>query len=54
MSIVTSEKGSIGEVMDVRRFNSLKKLLRVTAFVKRFIQNLKQKKERGRSDAWYN
>ena len=47
MSIVSSEKGSIGKVMDVRRFNSLKKLIRVTAYVKRFIQNLKQKKRKG-------
>ena len=32
----------IGSVMDIYRFNSLVKLLRVTGYVKRFIEQLKR------------
>ena len=34
---------SIENVIDTKRFNSLKKLLRVTSWVKRFVNNLKKK-----------
>ena len=36
---------TVGSVIDINRHSSLGKLLRVTAFVKRFISNLKRKKE---------
>ena len=34
---------SIENVIDIKRFNSLKKLLRVTSWIKRFVNNLKMK-----------
>ena len=34
---------SIENVIDIKRFNSLQKLLRVTSWVKRFVNNLKKK-----------
>ena len=34
---------SIKSVIDIKRFNSLRKLLRVTSFIKRFVNNLKKK-----------
>ena len=34
---------SIKNVIDIKRFNSLQKPLRVTSWVKRFVKNLKQK-----------
>ena len=34
---------SIKNVIDIERFNSLQKLLRVTSWVKRFVNNLKKK-----------
>jgi len=48
------EAGRATNFAEVETKNAFKKLLRVTAYVKRFIQNLKQKKEKGRNDAWYN
>ena len=33
---------SIENVIDIKRFNSLQKLLRVTSWVKRFVNNLKK------------
>eukprot|EP00794_Sanderia_malayensis_P018484 gene18484-biopygen15573 len=42
MVAVESKKG-ISEIMDIKRFSSLKKLFRVIAYVRRFIYNLKQK-----------
>ena len=35
--------GGLGEVIDVSKFGSLEKLLRVTCFVQRFVLNLKAK-----------
>ena len=47
MSVVTGKKARVSNVIDVeKRFNSLGKLLNVTAWVRRFICNLKQKVER--------
>ena len=43
MSVVSSEKHSIGEIIEIARFSSLNRLFKVTAYVMRFIQNLKQK-----------
>ena len=34
---------SIETVVDIKRFNSIQKLLRVTSWVKRFVNNLKKK-----------
>ena len=34
---------SVENVIDIKRFNSLQKLLRVTSWVKRFVNNLKKK-----------
>ena len=34
---------SVKSVIDINRFNSLRKLLRVTSFIKRFVNNLKKK-----------
>ena len=45
-TVVTDEAAKIGNVIDIERFSSLGKLLRVTAWVKRFITNLKQKREK--------
>ena len=47
MSIMSNEKHSVGEVIDITRFSSLNKLLRVTSYVKRVIHNLKQKQRKG-------
>ena len=43
MLIAGSEKlFGIGEVVDNNRFRSLQKLLRVSSYVKRFVENLKE------------
>ena len=34
---------SIENVIDIKRFNSLQKLLRITSWVKRFVNSLKKK-----------
>ena len=47
-SLMADSKGkvySIGEVIDVVRFSGLEKLLRVTAYVCRFVANLKLRKK---------
>eukprot|EP00794_Sanderia_malayensis_P005770 gene5770-biopygen4684 len=41
--VAVETKNGISEIMDITRFSSLKKLFRVTAYVRRFIHNLKQK-----------
>ena len=46
LTVVTEEITKIGNVIDIERFSSLGKLLRVTAWVKRFVTNLKQKREK--------
>ena len=46
LSVVTEKSEKLSNVMDVERFNSLNKLLRVTAWVRRFVNNLKLKKEK--------
>ena len=43
LSVVEEQLCGIGNVIDVNRFNSLDKLLRVTSYVNRFIFNLKRK-----------
>ena len=40
---VTEELAGLSEVVDINRFSKLGKLLRVTAYIKRFIRNLKEK-----------
>ena len=47
-SLIADSKGQvfgIGEVIDVARFGDLKKLLRVTAYVCRFVTNLKLRRK---------
>ena len=44
LSVVTEKVRTLSNVVNVERFNSLTKLLRVTAWVKRFVNNLKHKK----------
>ena len=46
LSVVTEKVRTLSNVVNVERFNSLTKLLRVTAWVKRFVNNLKHKKEK--------
>ena len=46
LSVVTEKSEKLNNVVNVERFNSLDKLLRVTAWVKRFVNNLKHKKEK--------
>ena len=46
MSVVAEERPRLSNVLDINRHSTLKKLLRVTAIVIRFIANLKSKKER--------
>ena len=43
-SIAEKESAGVSKVIDINRFSKLGKLLRVTAYVKRFIENLKKKK----------
>ena len=40
---VTEELTGLSQVVDINRFSKLDKLLRVTAYVKRFLRNLKEK-----------
>ncbi len=46
MTTVVEEQCRVSNVMDIRRFNSLSKLLRVTAYVRRFLSNTRSKTER--------
>ena len=41
--LLTHSCVSIERVIDIKIFNSLQKLLRVTSWVKRFVNNLKKK-----------
>ena len=41
---VTKEKSGVHSVIEIERYSSLRKLLRVTAYVKRFIENMKRKR----------
>ena len=41
---VTREKSGVHSIIEIERYSSLRKLLRVTAYVKRFIENIKRKK----------
>ncbi len=41
--VTTEGQNGISRIIDINRYSSLRKLLRVTAYVKRFIENLKQK-----------
>ena len=45
LSVVTEKQARLSQSITVNDFSSLKKLLKVTAWVKRFIENLKLKKE---------
>ena len=45
LSVASMEDQKLSNVMDIKRFSNLGKLLRVTAWVKRFISNLKAKRE---------
>ena len=42
--IMTKEKSGVHSVIEIERYSSLRKLLRVTAYVKRFIENMKRKR----------
>lgn len=46
MSVVTKEMPRVSNVIDISRHSTLKKLLRVTAIVYRFINNMKLKREK--------
>ena len=48
LSILAEKQLRLSNVVDIGRFSTLKKLLKITAWVKRFVENLKQK--RGGSD----
>ena len=41
---VTKEKSGVHSVIEIERYSSLRKLLRVTAYVKRFIENMERKR----------
>ena len=43
-SVAEKESESVSKVIDINRFSKLGKLLRVTSYVKRFIDNLKKKR----------
>ena len=45
LAVVVKEAKDIGQVIDVNRYSTFEKLLRVTAIVLRFIRNLKNRKE---------
>ena len=45
MSVVAEERPRLSNVLDINRHSAIKKLLRVTSIVIRFIDNLKSKKE---------
>ena len=42
LKIETSELG-FGNIIDVNRYSSLQKLLKITTYVKRFIRNVRSK-----------
>ena len=44
--VETSELG-LGNIIDVTRYGSLQNLLRITAYVKRFVRNVRSKKTGG-------
>ena len=46
LSVVTEKSEKLSNAVNVERFSSLNKLLRVTAWVRRFVNNLKQKTEK--------
>ena len=49
-SVAEEESESVSKVIDINRFSKLGKLLRVTSYVKRFIDNLKKKRVGDRYD----
>ena len=46
LTVVAECCENVSNVVDIERFNSLERLLRVTAWVRRFIDNLKKKREK--------
>ena len=46
----SSAVAAVGDIMDIKRYNNWLKLLRVTALVIRFTNNIKAKKENISSD----
>ena len=45
MMVISNEKKGVSEVIDINRFSNLEKLLRVTAYARRFVENTKRRKE---------
>lgn len=43
--MVVEKQPRLSEIIDLSRFSTLSKVLRVTAWVKRFVENLKCKRE---------
>ena len=46
LSVMAEKQPRLNEIIDLGRFSALSKLLRVTAWVRRFIDNLRRKKEK--------
>ena len=46
LKVETSELG-LGNIIDVNLYSSLQRLLRITAYVKRFVRNVRSKKTGG-------
>ena len=45
LSVAVEIQPRLSEIIDLKRFNTFNKLLRVTSWVKRFVDNLRLKKE---------
>ena len=46
MITITEEKKGVSQIVDIKKFSTLKRLINVTAWIRRFIENVKAKREK--------